>query len=380
MAFVYKNHLSKFWIAAFRDITGKRRNRSTKLLGNEKTKRQAEKIAMEYESAATRNRTSLQVRRTIADLHKELTGNELLSVTLAAHVETWIASKRTSVADSTMDFYEGTLKRFLDYHETGNAVDLSDITRADIEQFRDELAAKLSPKTVNHNVKVLRMLFRDARERSLLLDDPTEFVKTVKAKSAVERRPFTVEEIRKVIEHCDDEWRSIVLFGLYTGQRLGDIAKLTWESIDLKKKELRLTTAKTGRFLSVPLHQDLVSLLEALPAPISKAMPIHANAASYKRTSNLSNHFAAILVAAGFRDKAAPKTQGTGQSATRTLNQLSFHSLRRTATTLLHEAGVPQSVAMALIGHDSKDIHKTYVNVGEVAMRDASSKLPSVVV
>jgi len=206
MAFVYKNHLSKFWIAAFRDITGKRRNRSTKLLGNEKTKRQAEKIAMEYESAATRNRTSLQVRRTIADLHKELTGNELLSVTLAAHVETWIASKRTSVADSTMDFYEGTLKRFLDYHETGNAVDLSDITRADIEQFRDELAAKLSPKTVNHNVKVLRMLFRDARERSLLLDDPTEFVKTVKAKSAVERRPFTVEEIRKVIEHCDDEW------------------------------------------------------------------------------------------------------------------------------------------------------------------------------
>ena len=35
------------------------------------------------------------------------------------------------------------------------------------------------------------------------------------------------------------------------------------------------------------------------------------------------------------------------------VNELSFHSLRRTATTLLHEAGVPPSVAQALIGHDS---------------------------
>lgn len=379
MSFVFKNLNSKFWIGGFRDATGKRRNRSTKILATEKNKRLAEKIAIEYESAANRNRTALQVRRTISELHKELTGNDLSSVTLAKHVETWIASKRTSVADSTMAFYEGTLKRFLDYHDSGNAVDIEEITRTSIEQFRDDLASRLSPKTVNHNVKVLRMLFRDARERCLLVDDPTEFVKTVKAKSAVERLPFTVEEIKKIIEHCDGEWRSIVLFGLYTGQRLGDIAKLTWESIDLKKKVLRLTTKKTDRFLNVPLHQDLVSLLEEIPVPISKAMPIHPNAAGYKRSSNLSNQFAAILVAAGIREKTTPKASGTGRSSVRTLNQLSFHSLRGTATTLLHEAGVPEAVAMALIGHDSKEVHKTYVNVGESAMRDASSKLPSIV-
>ena len=32
---------------------------------------------------------------------------------------------------------------------------------------------------------------------------------------------------------------------------------------------------------------------------------------------------------------------------------------------------------MALIGHDSADIHSIYVNVGEQAMRDAASKLPA---
>lgn len=40
-------------------------------------------------------------------------------------------------------------------------------------------------------------------------------------------------------------------------------------------------------------------------------------------------------------------------------------------------AGVPPCVAMALIGHDSADIHSIYVNVGEEAMRSAAQKLPS---
>ena len=35
------------------------------------------------------------------------------------------------------------------------------------------------------------MVFKDARDRALLVDDPTEFVKTVKSGKMMERRPFT---------------------------------------------------------------------------------------------------------------------------------------------------------------------------------------------
>jgi hypothetical protein len=31
---------------------------------------------------------------------------------------------------------------------------------------------------------------------------------------------------------ANDEWRSMILFGLYTGQRLGDIATLRWNNLD----------------------------------------------------------------------------------------------------------------------------------------------------
>jgi integrase len=60
------------------------------------------------------------------------------------------------------------------------------------------------------------------------------------------------------------------------------------------------------------------------------------------------------------------------------VHPLSFHSLRRRATTLLHEAGVPQAVAQALIGHDSAAMHEIYISVGREACDEAMSKLPEV--
>jgi hypothetical protein len=45
-----------------------------------------------------------------------------------------------------------------------------------------------------------------------------------------------------------------------------------------------------------------------------------------------------------------------------------------TATTLLHEAGVPSIVAQALIGHDSEEVHSDYITVGREALRNATHK------
>jgi site-specific recombinase XerD len=52
--------------------------------------------------------------------------------------------------------------------------------------------------------------------------------------------------------------------------------------------------------------------------------------------------------------------------------------LRHTATTLLHEGGVPAAVAQALIGHDSEAIHQVYVSVGFEALKKAADTLPDV--
>ena len=107
--------------------------------------------------------------------------------------------------------------------------------------------------------------------------------------------------------------------------------------------------------LIIPMAPPLRSHIELLPLSDNLEAPLHPRAfAILARTgsaSGISNAFSDLLVQAGLRPRPASvshRSRGIGHSGRRKINTLSFHSLRRTATTLLHEAGVPSTVAQAL--------------------------------
>ena len=94
-----------------------------------------------------------------------------------------------------------------------------------------------------------------------------------------------------------------------------------------------------------------------------------------------SKAFGDLLVQAGLRPRpttVSHRSRAIGHSGRRKINALSFHSLRRTATTLLHEAGVPSTVAQALIGHDSEEVHSDYIKIGRDALRNAVNLFPTI--
>src|SRR5262249_55413038 len=235
------------------------------------------------------------------------------------------------------------------------------------------------PKTVNHEVKFLRMVFRAARRDALISDDPAEFVDTVRKGNSARRRPFTIPELKAVLSVADEEWRSMVLFGLYTGQRLGDVAMLTWENIDLRRGEIRLISRKTGRTLILPIAAPLRRHIEALPSSDGAAAPLHSRAhaivSKQGKSGHLSNQFADLLAQAGLRQKK-PHRKNMDGAAERPGSQLTFHCLRHTAVTMLKEAGIPPAVVMELIGHDSDAISEHYTHVGAEAMQKAADSLP----
>jgi integrase len=172
------------------------------------------------------------------------------------------------------------------------------------------------------------------------------------------------------------------LFALYTGQRLSDVAAFTWAQVNLEKAEMRFETAKTGRRMIIPVASPLLSNLKLLRKKDTGTGPIHPRAAAtlnknYK-TSTLSNQFANLLAAAGLRDKVSHKKEKDGRTGAKTGAQLSFHSLRHTAVTLLKEAGVPHAVVQELIGHDSEQMSEHYTHVGSEALKKAASALPDV--
>ena len=122
------------------------------------------------------------------------------------------------------------------------------------------------------------MVFRSARREGFLFQDPAEGVRTVKSSAPSERRPFTIDDLRAVLEVADDEWKSLIKFGLYTGQRLADIAALTWTQVDLSRNEIRLTARKTGKRLVIPFADPLSEHLLSLPAGDKPRSPVHPRA------------------------------------------------------------------------------------------------------
>jgi integrase len=219
----------------------------------------------------------------------------------------------------------------------------------------------------------------------VISEDPTEFVNTTKKAQSQARRPFSIPELQAVLSVADEEWRSMIRFGLYTGQRLGDLAMLTWQNVDLLRGEIRLVTRKTGKTLVLPIASALSAHLESRAAGDDLDAPIHPRSygivKKQGKSANLSNQFADLLAQAGLRKKQPHRKTteaGVGRGVGSATGGLSFHCLRHTAVTLMKEAGVPEAVVMELVGHDSEQMSAHYTHVGREALEKAAATLPSV--
>src|SRR5215831_14479801 len=124
------------------------------------------------------------------------------------------------------------------------------------------------------------MLFKSARRDVVCSDNPVECIGYVRAagRKAKQKRPFTLAELQAILAVADSEWRSLILFGLYTGQRLSDLVTLGWNSIDLERGEVRLVTGKTNRRMIIPMAPPLRSHIESLPAGDDPQAPLHPHA------------------------------------------------------------------------------------------------------
>jgi integrase len=380
MASLWKHPESRYWIACFRDQTGKQRRISTK----ETDRKKALRIAEEYEKAVRTKRTMRQTLAVLARLHEETAGESIPQKSLRAYATEWLAAKTPEIGDRTYDFYSGGLAQFLDYLGQKADASITDIAKVDLLAYRNHLSARLSSVTVNNHLVMVRMLFKSARRDGVCLDNPAEFIAPVRvSEKSEQKRPFTLAELQAILAVANPEWRSLILFGLYTGQRLGDLVSLSWNNIDLERGEVRLVTSKTSRTMIIPMAAPLRSHIESLPAGDNPQAPLHPRAfAVLSQTGNVSTlsiAFGDLLVQAGLRANPSSgnhRNRGVGHSGRRRINALSFHSLRRTATTLLHEAGVPSTVAQALIGHDSEEVHSDYITIGREALRAAVNQFP----
>jgi integrase len=386
MPSVHKQPGRPFWFCAFsifnpETLTGKRVFRSTKT----RDKKQALEICRTWHRAAQLGRKG----KLSADAAREVIARGVSDVFTAANVEslqshfikswmdTWLQAKAIETEESTHARYQRIVDRLTGFlGEAKSKRDLSTLQANDIARFRDHEAKERSRATANLSVKVLRVCLGEAVRQGLLAVNPAARVKLLKSSKESKRRPFTVSEIKRILKACDTEWRGLVLFGLYLGQRLGDLAKLTWRAVNFETGEIAFTARKTGRRIVLPLVQPLGDYLASLPGNDNPDAFIFPRAASAKRTGSLSNRFHEVLVDAGLVEPR--RATGKGRGSAREMSEISFHSLRHSAVTMLKASGVSDVLAREIVGHESAAVSRAYTHLSTDDLRSAMQRLPDV--
>lgn len=376
MASIRRHPKSRYWSACFQLPDGRRTQRTTEQTDATK----ARKIADQFEKAAQAGKiarlTELQARKVLADIYAIANPTKMKAATTRKFLKDWLATKEVETSANTHQRYEVAVDQFLRYIGSKADQDLFHLTTADLQAFRDKLSSKLSPGSCNVAIKIMRAAFNGARMQGLMDSNPAQLVKLMRTEK-FRRRPFTPDELRRVLAAADDQWKGMVGVALYTGFRLGDVATLDWKSIDLATAEINLVTAKTGRRISIPIAPPLHRLLSALG---KKTGPVFPEACqTYQNTSTttrLSKGFYRIMEKAGLVEHRTHASTGKGRSSKRNQQELGFHALRHTATSLLKNANVSDAVARDIIGHESASVSASYTHIDLTTKREALGRLP----
>jgi integrase len=164
----------------------------------------------------------------------------------------------------------------------------------------------------------------------------------------------------------EPQFQNIPAFMYSTGWRIqSEVLRLQWHQIDFVAGEVRLAagTTKSGEPRVFPLTEDLRQVLaeqQKLTESLgSSHVFCHLAGKRVGKPLSYGGFFKAWLRACGAAG----------------VPSLRPHDFRRTAIRNLERDGVPRSVAMALVGHQTEEVYRRYAIVDEAMIREAAVKM-----
>lgn len=131
------------------------------------------------------------------------------------------------------------------------------ITKSGVLQFRSRLAERpgkkgrtLGASRVNKVMGTLKMTLDEAAER-FDFRSPCRGIKPIKAKRH-EMLPFSLEEVRLLIDTVRPDYRNYLAVRFFTGLRTGEINGLQWQDVDLKTGVLHVSRSFTKGRVTLP--------------------------------------------------------------------------------------------------------------------------------
>ncbi len=120
----------------------------------------------------------------------------------------------------------------------GNAP-ISNLTTEDVHGFLSASLKErnLAPKTVNNTLILLKTILTHAVRWGYLRESPAQYVERLRIEPK-EMSFLTPQEIRLLLEHAREPFRTLVITAIFTGMRRGEILGLQWGDIDWNQNRI----------------------------------------------------------------------------------------------------------------------------------------------
>jgi integrase len=241
------------------------------------------------------------------------------------------------------------------------------ITPTDIEKFKARRLetkavrskSNLTIATVNRELELLRAVFSYARREGWIIRSPFERAKGIISKADETRRDrvLSLDEEKRLLDQCDgrrEHLGAIVICGLDTAMRRGEVLKLRWRDVDLSARTITIIAmnSKTARERTVGITNRLQAELEQL----WEVSPQDPDGLVFGIRDNFKNAWRSACKDAELQD-------------------FRFHDCRHTCITRWVSKGLPIAEIMRLSGHSTLTAFSVYVNSTEQAVRRGAEAL-----
>ena len=221
---------------------------------------------------------------------------------------------------------------------------------------RRDSSVPASIQTVNHDHTTLTHMFNVAKSLrfKLVLDNPASHILKPDPKNERDRIASPEEWARLTATAAPHLLRFLTIaYGV--GPRKGELLKLEWPDVDLRRREFTLRKTKNGETRVIPMTPDVFDTFAELHTERRLDTP-RVFLYNGKPWKNPRTAFVAACRRAGV----------TG---------FRLHDLRHCAATNLRRAGVDTATAMKIIGHKSEQMHRRYNTIQTEDLHEAAAKL-----
>lgn len=213
--------------------------------------------------------------------------------------------------------------------------------------------------SINRELELLRAILNYAVQNEWLIKNPFALTKGIisKAAEAQRDRVLSNEEEQRLLDVCVERkthLRPLLICALDTAMRRGEIFKMRWEDIDLRKNEIQIpqTNTKTEVARTVGVTKRLREEFETLWEASSKDL--------IKTVFGITNTI---------------KTSFKSACEEAKIENFRFHDCRHTATTRMIASGSPHTEVMKITGHSQLKTFLRYLNITPETTNRVASNL-----